>query len=224
MNKRNGRLRFKLSEYNLAPYRSFLNAIFTATYNDALASENAVSISNQPNQNLESEEYDITAENAGSSDDIKSRHIIRLNFWREFLREMNLRSPLYHNVSPSKDNWIAGRTGVSGINFNSVISSRDGRSEVYIQRKIAEENKEIFDELLNDKSEIERQFGGPLIWERLDEKKACRVKFQLDEVDYFKRDDWPKMISFMVDGMTRLEMAIKGPISRIKLRLKSLED
>lgn len=224
VNKKNGRLRFKLRGYDQSPYRSLLVGIFTAAYTAAVTSEN-VSSNDQSNQNPESDEYDDAAgESIGSSEDIKARHLIRLEFWKQFLQEMNLKSAMYNNVSPSKDNWITGRTGLSGVNLNSVISNRYARSEVYIQRRLADENKEIFDELLNYRNEIENQFGSTLIWERLDQKKACRIKFQLDDVDYLKKDDWPKMISFMVDGMTRLEMAFKGPIARIRLKLKSAED
>jgi len=47
-----------------------------------------------------------------------------------------------------------------------------------------------------------------LVWERLDDKKACRVKYELNDVNVFNKDDWQKMTEFMVDGMIRMEKAL----------------
>lgn len=92
-----------------------------------------------------------------------------------------------------------------------------------MSRSIGEENKFVFDELLKSREEIEKQFGEKLTWERLDNKKACRIKHQLDNVDYFNKDDWNKMIEFMVDGMLRLEKAFKEPLAKVRLRLRNID-
>ncbi len=176
----------------------------------------------------ESEEYvismaDKTQENINTQEELKSRHLLRLEFWKEFLKVMNQKSSLYQNVNASKDNWISGRTGISGIHLNMAISNYYARSELYMSRSSAEENKFVFDELAKNKTEIEKQFGENLIWERLDNKKACRVKHQLDNVDYFNKDDWSKMIEFMVDGMLRMEKAFKEPLAKVRLKLKNID-
>lgn len=176
----------------------------------------------------ESEEYvismaDKTQENISTQEELKSRHLLRLEFWKEFLKVMNQKSTLFQNVNPSKDNWITGRTGISGIHLNLSISNYYARPELYMSRGVGEENKFVFDELLKSKEEIEKQFGEALTWERLDNKKACRIKHQLDNVDYFNKDDWSKMIEFMVDGMLRMEKAFKEPLSKVRLRLKNID-
>ena len=176
----------------------------------------------------ESEDYiismaDKTQDDINTQEESKSRHLLRQEFWKAYLEVVNKKTSLYNNVSPSKDNWITGKTGISGVHLNSVISNYYGRCEIFSQRPNAEDNKILFDELYKKKDEIESNFGGTLTWERLDNKKGCRIKYQLDNVDYFNKDDWEKMIDFIADGMARMEKAFKDPLSKVKLRLKNIE-
>lgn len=54
------------------------------------------------------------------------------------------------------------------------------RTEVYIDSGDADENKEFFDHLQNQRESIETEFGQPLEWERLDDKRASRVAIYRD--------------------------------------------
>lgn len=174
------------------------------------------------------EEYVISmAEKA--QDDIniqetgKYRYNLRMEFWTRFLKEMNQKSDIYSNVGPSRDNWIGTGSGLSGVAFNSVISNYYARSEVYISRSSKEENKFIFDLLYKMKEQIEGEFGDKLVWERLDDKKACRIKFELLNVSYFNKDDWDKMIEHMIDGIQRIEKSFKKPIKTASDTLKKIK-
>ena len=54
------------------------------------------------------------------------------------------------------------------------------RIESYIDTSDHKRNKEIFDRLHDQKSEIEGQFGDSLSWERLDSKRAVRIAYYRD--------------------------------------------
>lgn len=62
-----------------------------------------------------------------------------------------------------------------------------------------------------------------MTWERLDHKKASRIKHELDNVDYFNKENWPKMIDFIADGIERMEKAFKEPLVKVKQKLKNAE-
>ena len=69
------------------------------------------------------------------------------------------------------------------------------------------------------KEEIEKVFGSELTWERLDDKVTARVKCELKDVNIFNKDDWSKMIAFMVSVVPKFENAFKKPIQELT-RLK----
>ena len=145
------------------------------------------------------------------------RHVFREKFWAQFLAEMNKKSSLFANVSPSTESWIGVGMGRGGFNLNLVISKKYARSEIYINRGETEENKKAFDYLYNLKDEIEKEFGGKLIWERMEDNVTSRIKHQLDSVSVTNEEDWPKMNEFIIDAAERMHRAFKDPIRKIKV-------
>lgn len=172
----------------------------------------------------EAEEYTIkmaekAQEEQSTQDELKGRYQVRLEFWKQHLQKFNRKSNLFANISPSKDNWLSAGTGVSGVGFNFTISRTYARTEVYMSRSVAEENKFIFDKLVEQKESIESETGA-LEWERLDDKKACRIKQELNNVNLYEKDDWEKMSNFMIDSMLKLEPAFRKPLKKINNELK----
>lgn len=83
-------------------------------------------------------------------------------------------------------NWYAFASENSRIYKYSTNFCRDGRIrvELYIDSGDKAKNEELFDCLLRRRSEIEQQLGVELEWERLDERRACRIAVYRDgEID-----------------------------------------
>lgn len=64
---------------------------------------------------------------------------------------------------------------------------------------------------------IARAFGEPLEWQRLDAKRACRVRYLVNEGGLQDQQHWPKIQDAMIEAMIRLERAMKPQIQRLKL-------
>jgi hypothetical protein len=173
----------------------------------------------------DAEEYlikiaDKNQEDINTQEELKSRHFLRIEFWKLFLKKASDKIPSFQNISPSKDNWIGIGSGLSGVAFNSVISDYYARAEVYISRASKEENKLIFKILFDNKTEIEAKFGNRLIWEELPDKKACRIKYEINDVTYFNKEDWGKMINFLIENMIKIEQVFRDPILKLRHKLK----
>jgi hypothetical protein len=85
-----------------------------------------------------------------------------------------------------------------------------------------EENKSIFDQLYRKKASAEAAFGDVLTWERLDDKRASRIKYEMPGSIY-DSDQWPTLIKFMTDAMIKMENAFKEPLADITRGLQKRE-
>ena len=144
------------------------------------------------------------------------RHVLRKDFWTQFINEINKKNSICANISPSTDSWIAIALGMSGVGINLVVSKKYARSEVYINRGDKEENKKFFDFFFGLKNQIEKNFGGELIWERMDDNVTSRIKHQLDGADVSNEKDWDKMNKFMINSVIRMQKAFKEPVRKLK--------
>lgn len=168
----------------------------------------------------EAEDYTIkmankTREANENKAESAERFTIRRNFWVAMLAEMNKVSDAYRNVSPSKEFWLSTGAGISGVTFSCLAAKDYTRVEVWISNKSQEENKMIFDALYKDRADAEAKFGNKLVWERMDESKSSRVKYQIDDVSIFNQEDWPKMIKFMTTHLPKLIDAFEDKLKQI---------
>ena len=108
---------------------------------------------------------------------VQPRHERRKAFWAEFIQYCKDNDGLYANNSPVGDSWIGKGIKVPyGISMNAVIGYDFVRVEIYFNSGSKDTNKEVFDYLYSRKSEIEQEYGAPLVWERLTDKVTCRIK------------------------------------------------
>jgi hypothetical protein len=154
-------------------------------------------------------------EEVGIQEELKERHIIRRKFWTAYIKEINKVSTLYQNVSPGKGHWISAGSGISGVTYTSVVTGDYIRMELSIHGRTQDENKSIFDALFAKRQQIESDFGKQLEWERMDDKRMSRIKFELPEVSVFHEEDWDKMIRFMCEVIPKFEASFKKPISQL---------
>lgn len=73
-------------------------------------------------------------------------------------------------------NWFSFPVGRSGFSVNAVFG--DGkrfRVELYIDHGDRDKNKAAFDALQQQQDKIEAEIGQPVVWERLDERRASRI-------------------------------------------------
>jgi len=142
----------------------------------------------------------------------------RLRFWEGVVAIARERNTRHANNKPGAANWLIATSGVRGLGFNYVVVQNYAVVEIYLDRGEAEENKAIFDRLLESRAEIERAFGSQLIWDRLDARRACRIKHRLAIGGYRSPEaEWPVIQTAMVEAMSRFERAILPAIEALDL-------
>lgn len=141
-----------------------------------------------------------------------------VRFWQSFLENTDGRQPINVRMSPTDNSSFGAPTGTRGITFYYVANKEDQRVEIYIDRWDAEVNQSIFSQFESHKEEIEASFGGPLSWEGLFGKRACRIAYRIPYVgNRTVEADWPKIHEAMIEGMIRFEAAISPVVPEIQL-------
>ncbi len=146
------------------------------------------------------------------------RYDVRLRFWEGLVALARQHKTRHANIKPGVYNWIGASSGIRGLGFNYAIVQEYGIAELYIDRGDAVENKRIFDKFFEHKEEIEKSFGEPLSWERLDNKRACRIRSVVEGGGYRSPEtQWPDIQARMIQTMVKLEASLKGYIENIHL-------
>ena len=107
-----------------------------------------------------------------------SRFIIRRNFWKQLLPQIE-DTPLFKNINPSKGHWLSAGAGISGLSYTLVATRAYVRLEFTISASSKELNKRYFHQIIQNKTQVEERLGAELVWEELPDNKMCRVKFEL---------------------------------------------
>lgn len=135
---------------------------------------------------------------------------LRERFWIGLISVARKNQTRHANIKPGPYHWLGASSGIRGLGLNYVIVQDYSITELYIDRGNQEENKRIFDHLASHRDEIERVFGTALTWERLDAKRASRIKFVVELGGYRTAEpEWPKIWDEMVARMTLLEKALR---------------
>jgi hypothetical protein len=144
----------------------------------------------------------------------KVRNQIRSEFWSFFLTKINDYTDIYSGRTRNGEMWLTGTTGVRNVHFNCIITSKFIHIEIFMGRE-KEENKKIFDWLYSQKDEIEKSFGHELDWDRLDDKKGCRIKYRLSPINAYDKSNWNDVMNFFITYFPKFEKTFKPYINQI---------
>jgi hypothetical protein len=147
--------------------------------------------------------------------EIAERRVQYREFWAQLLPRAKEKTQLHARISPGTDYWVSTGAGRGGLAYSYVLLNSNARIELYIDRGEANENKQIFDVLYAQKATIEQAFGAPLNWQRLDDRRACRISYAFNSGGVSTQDRWPQIQDEMIDAMVRFELAFRSPIASL---------
>jgi hypothetical protein len=144
----------------------------------------------------------------------RGRFLVRRRYWAYSLPNIREKSGIFNNVNPSKDNWINGYLGISGVHVTCVANYDSARVELYLEMPQKEYNKALFDYLYSRKDIIESSVGKTFIWDRKDDTKSSKIYLKLSGVNVSNDKDWPKMSDFHAKGSKTIIDAFGNDLSQ----------
>lgn len=143
------------------------------------------------------------------------RFSIRNEFWTQLLPKIE-NTELFDNVKPTTGSWISTGAGISGVSYTFSVTGKYARIELSIVASSKETNKLYFNQIYNNKSAVEARFKDSLVWEELPDNKMSRIKYEMQGVSLFDKEDWDKMASFLIENLPKFEKALKPEIDKLK--------
>lgn len=140
-------------------------------------------------------EWTKTLRERTQSDDLTETKMMQLDFWQQFKSFCKEKKSRLGTQKASPRHWYNIAIGRSGSKVVLTVNTRDEEMgcELYIK-----DDKEWFDELHEQKEEIEATIGSSLEWQRLDDKKASRIKLAKN-VNFEDQEQWPGYFGWLKD-------------------------
>jgi hypothetical protein len=70
-------------------------------------------------------------------------------------------------------------------------------------------DKELYDSLFEKKNEIERELDMHFEWDRLDSKKASRIKHYIHGLDFENHSNYDQLMSEVIDKVIRMKTVLR---------------
>lgn len=139
-------------------------------------------------------------------EDLSGRFGKRLEFWTMFNEVLEQRGLPFNKRKPTTDHWYDFAIGSSKCHLCCSLVNKSGfvRVEMWIN-----DSKEQYDHFFANKDEIENVIGHKLLWQRLDNKKASRISFNIDGLDFNENSNYPKLMNEAIDMLILFRSAFK---------------
>ena len=141
-----------------------------------------------------------------SSDNLNKSQSERLEFWNRFNEILIDRGKPFNVRKATTDHWYDVAIGTSGVHVSMNLVNKENVVcvDVYIN-----DDKELFDKLFAKKDIIEQELGFKLIWDRLDNGKASRIKYNLKGLNFDNHSNYDDLMNKMIDVSVKMRDTFK---------------
>ena len=141
-----------------------------------------------------------------NKDNLNKSQSERLEFWNKFNEVVEQNGKPFNIRKATTDHWydVALGTSEAHISINLVNKSSYVVIDVYIN-----DNKELFDKLMDKKDIIESELGFKLVWVRLDNGKASRIKYRIKGLNFDDHSNYEELMKEIIDKVIIMRSVFK---------------
>lgn len=142
----------------------------------------------------------------GEQDNLNKSQSERLEFWNRFNEIVIDRGKPFNVRKATTDHWydVALGTSEAHVSINLVNKESVVCLDLYIN-----DNKELFDSLYSKKNIIENDLGFKLIWDRIDNGKASRIKYNIKGLNYDNHSNYDELMNKVIDTAVKMRDTFK---------------
>jgi hypothetical protein len=141
-----------------------------------------------------------------TDNDLNKSQSERLVFWEQFNQVLVSRGKPFNVRKATTDHWYDVAIGSSEAHIAIDLINKDGNIvvELYISN-----NKEVFDDLFSKREEIEQELGFDMTWDRLNNKKASRIKYYIQGLNFDDHSNYEDLMLQAIDTAVKMREVFK---------------
>jgi hypothetical protein len=142
----------------------------------------------------------------GIDKEISQTQAERLNFWTLFNDEIIAHGKPFNVRNPSTDHYYNVALGTSDAHVSITLVNKNNTVgiEIYINDK-----KELYDRLYENSEDIHQDLGFEMDWQRLDDKKASRIIYYIDGLNFQNHANYSSLMDEIIHKVTLLRDTFK---------------
>lgn len=131
----------------------------------------------------------------------------RLNFWNRFNDVLLSRNKPFNVRKATTDHWYDVALGTSEAHISVTLVNKTNRIgiEIYIN-----DSKELFDRLYSVSEQIQSELGFKMDWQRLDNKKASRIIYYIEGLNFDNHENYDELINEVIDRVIDIRNAFRN--------------
>lgn len=141
-----------------------------------------------------------------NNDELNKSQSERLIFWEQFNQTVLNRGKPFNIRKATIDHWYDVAVGSSDAHIAINLVNKDN---IVVVELYINDNKELFDKLFQFKEKIEEELGESLIWDRLNNKKASRIKHYVYGLNFDDRSNYDDLMNKIIDEVIALRSVFK---------------
>lgn len=146
----------------------------------------------------------------------------QMEFWQAFLDFSTGKTLPYRIPKPRPQHWLDIGLG-RGFKLCPNLNTRDKeiRIDLYIHNP---DSKAYFDILFEEQAQVEQEFGQPLNWRRLPERKSSIICISHPNIDPLDRQQWPMMMAWFTEQLVKMHQVFSNRIRNMDISSRLIED
>ena len=142
----------------------------------------------------------------GDKSELNKSQAERVEFWSQLNDALIDKGKPFNVRKATTDHWydVAMGTSAAHIAINLVNKESYISVDLYIH-----DDKKIFDKLLENKINIEKELGFKLDWQRMDNRIASRIKYKINGLNFDDHSNYDELIEQTIDAAIKMRDVFK---------------
>ena len=146
-----------------------------------------------------------------ANENLSETQLQQMQYWTRLAEYMSDANCQISSLNPVPKSFVFLRIGKAGIRWKVSISKQKKRLSVWLDM-FDEKATAHFNLLVQDRAEIEQEFGISLEWDELPAQQSSRVSLHKGNTDPTDEADWPNQHAWLAEKLERFDNVFRERI------------